>query len=67
MLRVQGLRVESDGPVAYQLDGDAGGALPLEIDVLSGRARLIVPEAWAKLNANSIEKSQHSSTTQRQV
>ncbi len=39
------MRVESDGRVPYQLDGDPGGWLPLEIDVVRQRATLIVPAA----------------------
>lgn len=58
MVRVRSLRVESDQPVAYQLDGDAGGTLPLDIDVLPRRARLIVPEAWVKWHADNLDKPQ---------
>ena len=35
-------RIEADAPVPYQVDGDAGGFLPLEIEVLPGRLRLLV-------------------------
>jgi diacylglycerol kinase (ATP) len=37
------LRIESDAPVPYQLDGDPGGFLPLEIEVLPNRLTMIVP------------------------
>jgi diacylglycerol kinase (ATP) len=37
------VRIESDVPVPYQLDGDPGGYLPLEIEVLPNRLTLIVP------------------------
>jgi diacylglycerol kinase family enzyme len=37
------IRIESDRPVAYQLDGDPGGLLPVEIENLPGRLTLIVP------------------------
>jgi diacylglycerol kinase family enzyme len=37
------IRITSDQPVAYQLDGDPAGWLPLEIEVLPGRLSLIVP------------------------
>ena len=37
------LRIESDRPVAYQLDGDPGGLLPVEIENLPGRLTVIVP------------------------
>lgn len=38
------LRLESDQPVPFQLDGDPGGHLPLEIEVLPQFLRLIVPK-----------------------
>ncbi len=41
--RVRRLRVESTRPVAYQLDGDPGGVLPLEIEVLPERMTLLTP------------------------
>ena len=41
--RVRRLRIESDQPVPYQLDGDPGGWLPLDVEVLPGRVSLIVP------------------------
>jgi diacylglycerol kinase family enzyme len=37
------LRVTSDAQVPYQLDGDPGGFLPVEIEVLPKRLTLIVP------------------------
>lgn len=41
------MRIESDAPVPYQLDGDPGGMLPLEIEMLPGRLTLVVPEGVA--------------------
>jgi diacylglycerol kinase family enzyme len=41
--RVQRLRVESIRPVPFQVDGDPGGILPLEIEVLPGRMTLVIP------------------------
>ena len=41
-------RIESDEEVPYQIDGDPGGYLPLEIEILPGRLNIIVPAAWAK-------------------
>ena len=35
------LRFEADEPVPYQLDGDPGGELPLEIRVLPGRVTIV--------------------------
>ncbi len=43
MRRVQRLRIEADEPVPYQLDGDPGGHLPVDIEVLPRRVTLIVP------------------------
>ncbi len=42
--RVHRLRITSDTPVPYQLDGDPGGFLPLEIESLPGRLTLVVPK-----------------------
>jgi len=41
--RVRRLRLEASEPVAYQLDGDPGGSLPLDVEVLPGRLTLLVP------------------------
>ena len=45
-LRFKKLRLESDQPVPYQLDGDPGGVLPLEITVDSHCLTLMVAESW---------------------
>lgn len=44
--RARRLRIESEGEVPYQVDGDPGGFLPVEIEALPGRLTLIVPEAF---------------------
>jgi diacylglycerol kinase (ATP) len=41
--RVRRVRLTSEGQVPYQLDGDTGGFLPLDIEVLPGRLTLVVP------------------------
>src|SRR5262245_46827593 len=46
--QVTGLRVEADEPVPFQLDGDFGGHLPLEIEVLARRLTLVVPPTWQR-------------------
>jgi diacylglycerol kinase family enzyme len=46
--RTRSVRIESDEPVPYQLDGDPGGFTPLEIDVVPGRLTLLAPLAWAR-------------------
>jgi diacylglycerol kinase (ATP) len=38
------LRITSDVPVPYQIDGDPGGQLPLDVEVLPGRLTLVVPK-----------------------
>lgn len=43
MRRACKLRIAADEPVAYQLDGDPGGVLPLDIEVLPGRVTVVVP------------------------
>jgi diacylglycerol kinase family enzyme len=45
--QVTRLRIEADEPVLYQLDGDFGGHLPVEIEMLRKRLTLVVPEEWA--------------------
>lgn len=42
------VRIESDEPVSYQLDGDPGGLLPLEIEVMPARLTLLAPQAQAR-------------------
>ncbi len=39
-------RIEADDDVLYQLDGDIGGMLPLEIEVLPRRLRVVVSNQW---------------------
>ena len=41
--RVPRLRVTSEAKVPYQLDGDPGGFLPVDIEVVPGRLTLVVP------------------------
>ncbi len=41
------VRIESEANVPYQLDGDPGGRLPLDITILPARVRLVATEAWA--------------------
>ena len=46
-LRTGRLRIESDEPAPYQLDGDPGGVLPVEISVLPERLTVLAPRKWA--------------------
>jgi diacylglycerol kinase family enzyme len=43
-VRTARVRIESDTPVPYQLDGDPGGVLPVDIEVLPKRLTLIAPQ-----------------------
>ena len=43
-LQAERLRIESDGEVPYQLDGDPGGYLPVEIEVVPERLTVLVPD-----------------------
>ena len=45
--RVKRMRVTSAAPVPYQLDGDPGGMLPLDIQSLPGRLTLVIPKDQA--------------------
>lgn len=50
--RVEGFRVTSENPQAFfQLDGDFGGALPLEVSFTNARAKLVVPKDSARVDA----------------
>jgi diacylglycerol kinase family enzyme len=43
--RVRRVRVESSARVPYQLDGDPGGVLPVEIEMLPERFTLVLPQS----------------------
>jgi diacylglycerol kinase family enzyme len=48
MWRAKRLKITSTKRVPYQLDGDPGGYLPVEIEMLPGRMTLMVPESkWS--------------------
>ena len=46
-VRTRRLRVEAAGAAPYQIDGDPGGALPVEISVLPRRLTMLVARSWA--------------------
>jgi diacylglycerol kinase family enzyme len=46
-IRTRRLRIESSEPAPFQLDGDPGGEVPVEIRALPGRITMLVPHAWA--------------------
>jgi YegS/Rv2252/BmrU family lipid kinase len=43
-LQSRRLRIEADSEVPYQLDGDAGGTLPVELEVVPRRLTVLIPE-----------------------
>ncbi len=45
MLQTAKVRFTSDETVSYQLDGDPGGVLPVEVEVLPKRLTLLVPSS----------------------
>ena len=47
MTRLKRFRIEADRPVPVQADGEPMGFLPMEVDLLPRRLKLVVPEAWA--------------------
>ena len=49
VIRRDRFRLEADGAqdVAYQLDGDMGGTLPVDVEVLAGQLRLFVSRRTA--------------------
>ncbi|HVT26490.1 MAG TPA: diacylglycerol kinase family protein [Lacipirellulaceae bacterium] len=48
--RTARFRIEptTEASIAYQLDGDFGGTLPVEVEVLAGQLRLLVPQETAR-------------------
>jgi len=53
MRRMKRLRITSSQNVPYQLDGDPGGFLPVEVEVLPGRMTLMVPaDKWNDKDVN---------------
>lgn len=46
-------RITADRPVSYQLDGDPGGVLPVEVEVLPRRLTLLVPRSYSVAGGRS--------------
>jgi Sphingosine kinase and enzymes related to eukaryotic diacylglycerol kinase len=55
-VRTRRLTVGSAGPAPYQLDGDPGGDLPVEIRALPGRLTLLVTGQWAERHGFEIRQ-----------
>jgi diacylglycerol kinase family enzyme len=49
-IKTRKLRIECVGNAPYQLDGDPGGELPVEIQTLPGRLLTLVSRSWATRN-----------------
>jgi diacylglycerol kinase family enzyme len=47
-IQTRRLRVESAGATPYQLDGDPGGELPVDFEVLPGRLTVLVNPSLAE-------------------
>ncbi len=53
-VRSDRIRIESDASdVPYQLDGDPGGILPVDVEVLPGRVTVLAPAVWRSRNVRS--------------
>ena len=57
--QITSCEISSPTPVAYQIDGDYGGKLPVKIGVLPGRVRLRLPPVPGD-NDPSLQSQQHS-------
>jgi len=44
------IQITSELPAPYQVDGDPGGMLPLDLKLAAARVRVVVGEAWAVAN-----------------
>jgi diacylglycerol kinase (ATP) len=53
--RTARLRIESDDEVPYQLDGDPGGHLPVDVEVLPRRVTLVTPRKWLEDHGGELE------------
>lgn len=58
--RVRRLRITADAEVPYQLDGDPGGMLPLDIQILPGRLTLVVPATAVSTSEPSTNPVSHA-------
>lgn len=52
-IRTRRLTIEASAPVPFQLDGDPGGTLPVEICVRPARLTLLVRREWAEQHASA--------------
>jgi diacylglycerol kinase (ATP) len=62
IVRSHRIRIEASAEVPYEIDGDPGGMLPVDIDVLPNRLTLVVPRSFAEVIRNSGLSRQTRST-----
>lgn len=55
--RLRRLRLESDRPVPYQLDGDPGGHLPLDIGIEPAFLEVLIPPRGGKADGSGAAKT----------
>jgi len=58
--RVRRLRISAEAEVPYQLDGDPGGVLPVDVDVVPDRLNLVVP-GWVAKSFEEIRRARDPS------
>ncbi len=54
--RAVSVRIESDGDVPFEVDGDPGGKLPADIEVLPNRLTLLASPDWAEGHGYTIKE-----------
>jgi diacylglycerol kinase (ATP) len=57
-IRTRRLTIESSTSAPFQLDGDPGGLLPVEICVRPGRLTMLVTHEWAQQQSKQAENNQ---------
>ncbi len=50
MRQTRRVRIESDRPVPYNLDGDPGGFLPVDVEIVPERLTLLASPGWVSRN-----------------
>ena len=54
-MKFKSITIRSEGAVHYQIDGDPGGQLPLTIEVVPERLRVMVPSKWIELQISKFK------------
>ena len=54
-MKFKSITIRSEGAVHYQIDGDPGGQLPLTIEVVPERLRVMVPPKWVELQMSKFK------------